>query len=88
MNPKVSKSFNNFSGVKLRLATAIDGSMNSFLEDFLIVFADLIFGDHPWIFWITYNLSRASIYELYVGADISPYSVFSCQCWNISGIRF
>lgn len=47
MNPKVSKSFNNFSGVKLRLATAIDGSMNSFLEDFLIVFADLIFGDYP-----------------------------------------
>ena len=46
MNPNVSKSFSNFSGVKLRLATAIDGSINSFLWDFLIVFADLIFGDH------------------------------------------
>ena len=77
MNPNVSKSFNNFSGVRLRLATAIDGSINSFLYDFRIVLADLMFGDHAGIFCITYNFYSASMYELYVGNEMSPYSVLT-----------
>ena len=63
MNPKVSKSYINISGVTLSPATAIDGSMNSFFSDFLIYCFERILGAHAGTLSMTNRFFKTEIYE-------------------------
>lgn len=63
INPNVSKSFSIDLGFAFNAATAIEGSMNTFLFPDLIADLDLMFGDHPRLSSITNNFFKASTYE-------------------------